>query len=321
MEPTAIEDLHQLFQKKLPILKKPLAKRKSLNSSQSTLVNDPPKRKACAGCYKSHVSCDGQRPCQRCISKKITCLEQLKKSKLPKRPAAVKILPAPSASLPPPWQSGYSSQISVTCSSSTTDPKCQNCQSNSLKIQKDALQDLWTIDHFSNLLNDSFELPDCFSFIDSFLENQPLSPLWMRSLAILPQDHPTLVQSDARITSLLTTCPQKPGLPTLETVIMEYAHAFKMLASPAALWTMPHGFLRLSNGSFTALSQSEMIQSCLSPTSLVEFYSALETCCQSGSASGKTVFVNGQRAALTLTLKWTTEGAVIASYFILLENL
>lgn len=47
-------------------------------------------KKACSNCNKRHFSCDGKRPCENCINKRVECIELTRKQKNKKRPSGSK---------------------------------------------------------------------------------------------------------------------------------------------------------------------------------------------------------------------------------------
>jgi hypothetical protein len=168
-------------------------------------------------------------------------------------------------------------------------------------------------------------LPDCFSFLDSFLQNEitkPL-PLWMGSVPLTYEAKSQILDYESRITLALSADARERSkhsnltpLFSEETCIQEYSRAFLMMNSPAALWSIPDGFLRLSNAAFTSQCSKDLIQLCVDPSSLEDLYKLLEKCVARGSSTGQILLVQYVKAAVSLSLVWTVQGPLVVGYFI-----
>jgi hypothetical protein len=145
-------------------------------------------------------------------------------------------------------------------------------------------------------------------------------PLWLTSLHLPLDLKIQLLESEGRLSHALVHPPiPKHQLPSLNSAILEFSKVFQMMLTPAALWTLPDGFLRLSNSAFTQISPKDMIQHVFKTECLASVYQAFEEAVQSGSANGTVVFVNSGKAAMSLSLRWTREGVLMVGYFISLD--
>ena len=277
------------------------------------------RKRACLECTKSHSSCDGKRPCSRCILKKRTdfCVDVLKKKYIGQdRPVVLKPL------IPKPLEKNvvYPTSFSLPCAyASKEDIKCHNCQKSTLNVPKDWMSkrtSLLNQDFIVNL-EKSLDLPNCFGLSEMWLNSE--MPLWMKSLNPMDSSS-TLIQLHSQVEDLCCSITPNESFPTLESVILEYSQVIRLLPSPAAVWTLPDGFLKVSNASFTQVSSFEMIQHCIHPDSLDSFYEFILQCISNQQSTGQTVFINHKRATLQLSLRLTSSDPCIFGNFIITDS-
>lgn len=240
----------------------------------------------------------------------------------------------------------YPPEKILHCAASSQNPKCRSCKANIVQVPKTSFSSTFTNENpvavnnveqahqqvdtpppmdLEQLIRDSMGLPDCFSFLDSFLQNEitkPL-PLWMSGVPLTHEAKTQILDCESRISLALSLDPRarsnssdRTQLPSVAACIQDYSRAFLMMNSPAGLWSIPDGFLRLSNASFTSQCSKDLIQLCVDPSSLEDLYNLMETCVSRGSATGQLLLVQYVKAAVSLSLVWTAQGPLVVGYFI-----